>query len=268
MSFFKKEQIMKKNILIIIAIALVCFGCGREKRGQLTQRGKEIHDSWHTTTFLLIEADVIPVFHLDAWINADNDSVRNQIEDLYFPYQRIRQEEATVYSIYSGSEKQITINTFGQSLNDEGSHWLITREQYIGNASLPQFFDYESDGEILHVGKDGEQWYIQMDGDECYGSSCFMHIKPLENDGNVLFAKGKYTLSGNGSYQYKYGPVLQYNIEKDILREKSDNHSYCSEGIVQLIASQEGYDDINVKAEYLGEMQVCITYRGVTETWK
>lgn len=260
---------MKKNIFVIIAVTLVCFGCGREQRGKLTQRGKEIHDSWQTTTLMLIETDVIPAFHLDTWINADNDSIRYIIEDQYFPDKRIRQEETNIYTIYDGAEKQLTINTFGQSLNEEGSHWLVSRDQIVSdNALLPLFFDFFSENEKVHISKDGEQWRIQMDSAECCDSRCNMHIKPLENDNNVIFAKETYTLSGNGIYQYKNGPVLKYNIEKNILCEKSTNISYFSDGIIQLIASQTDSDDINVKAEYLGEYRICITYRGVTEIWE
>lgn len=261
---------MKKNIFIIIAIALVCFGCIREKRGRLTQRGKEIHDSWQEATFDVIETDVIPAFHLDAWINAANDSVRNSIEDQYFPYYRIRQEETNVYALYNGSEKMLTINTYGQSLNDEGSQWLIAKhnpsEYYYG--ALPQFYSFV-EGEKLHLSKDGEQWRILMDSTECYGSSCDMHIKSLANDGDILFSKENYTLSGNGFYKYMSSNVfLQYSIEKTILREASYGHFfYCSDGLVQLIASQAGEEDIKVQAEYLGEYRVCITYRGVSEIW-
>jgi len=259
---------MKKNIFIIIAIALVCFGCGREQRGKLTQRGKEIHDSWEKATFDVIENDVIPTFHLDAWINAENDSIRYSIEDLYFPNYRIRPEENNVYAIYNGSVKMLTVNTFGQSLNDEGSHWQISKptpDEYY-NGTLPQFYFFG--GEKLHLSKDGEQWRIQMDSTECYGSSCDWHIKPLVNDGNILFAKETYTLSGNGLYKYMSGPVfLQYNIEKNILRETPYGYYYCNDGVVQLIAHQQNFDDINVKAEYLGDNSVSITYRGVTEIW-
>lgn len=259
---------MKKNIFIIIAIALVCFGCGREQRGKLTQRGKEIHDAWEKATFDVIETDVIPTFHLDAWINADNDSIRYSIEDQYFPNYRIRPEEDNVYSIYYGSVKMLIVNTFGQSLNDEGSHWQISKptpDEYY-NGTLPQFYFFG--GEKLHLSKDGEQWRIQMDSTECYGSSCDWHIKPMANDGDILFSKEIYTLSGNGLYKYMSSNVLlQYNIEKTILRETQYIYNCCSDGIVQLIARQQDFDDINVRAEYLGDNRVCITYRGVTEIW-
>ena len=261
---------MKKNIFIIIAIALVCFGCGREQRGKLTQRGKEIHDSWEKATFDVIETDVIPTFHLDAWINAENDSIRYSIEDQYFPNYRIRPEENNVYAIYYGSVKMLIVNTFGQSLNDEGSHWQISKptpDEYY-NGTLPQFYFFG--GEKLHLSKDGEQWRIQMDSTECYGSSCDWHIKPLANEGNILFAKETYTLSGNGLYKYMSGDVsLQYNIERNILREAPYEYGYCycNDGVVQLIAHQQDFDDINVKAEYIGDNSVSITYRGVTEIW-
>lgn len=259
---------MKKNIFIIIAIALVCFGCGREQRGKLTQRGKEIHDSWEKATFDVIENDVIPTFHLDAWINADNDSIRYSIEDKYFLNYRIRPDEPNVYVLYKGSEKTLTINTYGQSLNEEGSHWLITNhnsDEYY-NGTLPQFYFFG--GEKLHISKDGEQWRIQMDSTECYGSSCDWRIKPLTNDDGILFSKEIYTLSGNGLYKYMSSNVsMQYNIVKPILRETSYGYGYCSDGQVQLIASQQNFDDICVKAEYLGESRVFITYRGVTEIW-
>ncbi|MBO4655297.1 MAG: hypothetical protein J5644_07110 [Bacteroidales bacterium] len=261
---------MKRNIIIIAVIALVCLSCVREKRGMLTQRGKEIHDSWQEATFDVIETDIIPAFHLDAWINATNDSVRNSIEDQYFPHNRIRQEETDVYALYNGSEKVLTINTYGKSLNDEGSQWLIAKHNpdYFEYGKLPQFYTFPQ-GEKLHLSKDGEQWRIQMDSTECYGSSCDLHIKSLSNDGDILFAQEIYALSGNGLYKYMSGPVfLQYNIERPILREASYGlFLYCSDGMVQLIASQQDFDNINVKAEYIGEHKVCITYRGVSEIW-
>lgn len=261
---------MKKNIFIIIAITLVCFGCGREKRGNLTQRGKEIHDSWQEATFYLIENDVITAFHLDAWINATNDSARYRIEDLYFPYYKIRQETPNVYNIYYGAEKLLSINTYGQSLTEAGSHWQI--DKYNSNENnygeLPLFNSSYPKGERLTINKDGEEWRIQMDSAERgnWGSSCDWHIKPLTIEDGVMFAKRNYTLSGNGVYEYSGGIFLQFNIEKTIQRKGTYVESYSYDGLVQLIARQKSYDDIHVRAEYMG-LRTRITYRGVTEIW-
>lgn len=259
---------MKKNIFIIIVIALVCIGCGREKLGNLTQRGKEIHDSWHEATFNLIENDVIPAFYLDAWIKAPNDSARYRIEDQFFPYYKIRQETPNVYTIYNGAEKMLSINTYGQSLTEAGSHWRIEKynpsDYYYGNR--PLFYSSYPKGEQLNINKDGEQWRIQMDSTENWGSKCDWHIKPLTNDGGILFATKNYTLSGNGVYEYWNGIFLRFDIEKTITRKEALGQSYSFDGIVQLIAQQKSSDDIVVRAEYMGNL-MSITYRGVTEIW-
>ncbi|MBP5649580.1 MAG: hypothetical protein J6X01_00705 [Bacteroidales bacterium] len=262
---------MKKNILIIIVIALVCFSCGRERRGQLTQRGKEIHDSWNWVTIQIVQNDIIPAFHLDAWISAATDSARYAIEDKFFPYQRIRQEEANVYAIYNGTYKTLTINTFGQSLNDEGSHWLVSKynEYYYNYSTRPLFLTYE-EGEKLHISKNGDQWLIQMDSSENRGSFCRLNIKPLDNNGDIPFTKNKFTLSGNGLYKYVEGPVyLSFDIQRPILNDKIPYAEgyYFVDGIVQFLAQYNNFDDISVKAEYLGTSQIAITYKNVTEYW-
>lgn len=262
---------MKKNILIIIAIALVCFSCGRGKRGMLTQRGKEIHDSWNGVTIQLIQNDIIPAFHFDTWISATTDSARYAIEDRFFPFNKIRQEGANVYAIYNGSFKEFTINTFGQSLNEEGSHWLVSKynENYYEYGSRPQFLAYE-EGEKLHISKNGDHWLIQMDSSENRGSYFQLNIKPLDNNGNILFIKDRFTLSGNGLYKYSEGPVyLSFDIQKTILNDELPYAGgyYFVDGAVQFLAQYKNHEDISVKAEYLGTSQIAITYKNITEYW-
>jgi hypothetical protein len=262
---------MKKNILIIIAIALVCFGCGRERRGQLTQRGKEIHDSWNYATVQIVQNDIIPAFHLDAWISAATDSARYAIEDKFFPYRRIRQEGTDIYAIYNGPNKELTINTFGKALREDGSNWFVSKHKLQNEESklMPEIF-YSAEAEKIHISKNGDQWSIQMDSSENKGSICHLNIKPLENDGNILFNTNKFTLSGNGLYKYAEGPVyLSFDIQKTILNDKLSYTKgyYFVDGIVQFLAQYKNADDINVKAEYLGTSQIAITYKNVTEYW-
>lgn len=267
---------MKRLIFIIIAIALVCIACNREKRNMHTRRGKEIHNSWYNATRQIINTDVIPAFHLDAWINAPNDSVRYLIEDQFFPYYKIRQEETNVYAIYNGPYKEFTVNTFGKSLGEDGSNWLVSKYnlQYldlsyaIEGGVLPDvFYFYES--EKIHISKNGDQWRFQMDSSENYGSYCDMNIKPLDNSDNILFNKEKYNLSGNGLFEYDDQVYLLFDIQKTILNDQLYYASgyYFIDGIVQLMAQQENSDDIHVKAEYRSNSQIAITYRNVTEYW-
>ena len=262
---------MKKNILIIIAIALVFFGCGREKRGQLTQRGKEIHDSWHWVTVQIIQNDIIPAFHLDAWISATTDSARYAIEDKLFPYRLIRQEGTDVYAIYNGPNKELIIKTFGKNLGEDGSNWLVSKHNFQIEESklMPEIF-YSTEAEKIHISKNGDQWLVRMDSSENKGSFCQLNIKPMENDWNILFNTNKFTLSGNGRYKYAEGPVyLSFDIQRTILNDKLSHTKgyYFVNGIVQLLTQYNKSDDISVKAEYHVTSQIAITYKNVTEYW-
>ena len=262
---------MKRNILIVTLIALICIGCGREERGKLTQKGKEIHDSWYKASRMLIENDVIPMFHLDVWINTDNEELRRLIEDRYFPYYRIREEGNDVFTIYNGATKMFTINTYGKSLNTNGSNWLVTKyNTYVENrGDLPIFLNSYSEGEKMHISKSNDQWLIQMDSTENNGCYCNLYIKSLANEGVLLFSENYYTLSGNGMYIYSQNGLikLKFDITETISR-KEKYEFYFSEGAIELEAQKANYENIPIKAEYLDKNSFSITYQNITETWE
>ena len=109
-----------------------------------------------------------------------------------------------------------------------------------------------------------------MDSCENMGSFCHLNIKPLDNIGTILFNKNNFTLSGNGKYKYVDGPVdLSFNIQKTILNDEllvAEDY-YFLDGVVQLLAQYDNFEDINVRAEYLVTSQIVITYQNITEYW-
>lgn len=262
---------MKRNILIITLIALICISCGREERGKLTQKGKEIHDSWYNASRQMIENDVIPMFHLDVWINTDNEDLRRLIEDRYFPYYRIREDGDNVFTIYNGANKIFTINTYGKSLKTNGSNWLVTKyNTYVENrGDLPIFLNSYSEREKLHISKSNDQWLIQMDSTENQGCYCNLYIKSLANEGVLLFSENYYTLSGNGLYIYSQNGLisLKFDITETISR-KWVSEFYFHEGAVEFEAQKSNHENIPIKAEYLDKEHFRLTYRNITEVWE
>ena len=265
---------MKKNILIIIAIALVCFSCGREQRGMLTQRGKEIHDSWLMYSQQIIEKSIVPAFQMSAWISG-NDSVRRVIEDNYFPYMRIRNENTNEYSLYEGAEKVLTVFTDGMNLDNDGASWIIRTETInpgYDDGQRPLFMSIPPFWNLIVTKTSNQQWNIQLDTTSSSGSKCNWQLTLPANDTIVYFTQQEYTLAGNGTFKYSGDVYLNYNIDAS-LQHKGITFPWYR-GIISMTAryvdcytNQPYTDDIHVKASYYDDGEVQITYQGITESW-
>lgn len=268
---------MKRNILIIIviALALVCIGCGREKRGMLTQRGKEVHDSWLKYTQQIIEKTIVPAFQMDAWING-NDSVRRVIEDQYFPKIRIREEATNEYALYDGAQKVLTVTTNGLALADAGSAWIVSvndfkEESNYGQA--PEFMGNHIQWQIFINQGGNQQWNISLDTSKSKGSACDWQLTLPASDTVVYFSQKEFALAGNGVFRYAGNVSLRYNID-EMLQHQGTQYPW-HRGVVSMTATnttrtsdESSTGDIHVKAEYLGFGDMEITYRDVTETWE
>ena len=265
---------MKKNIIIIIAIALACTSCYREERGKLTQRGKEIHDSWMIYTQEIIEKTIVPTFQMDAWING-NDSIRRFIEDTYFPYLRIREEATNEFALYDGVQKILTVNTNGSALGDDGASWVINinnaRTYESDYGQIPMFLAYPPQWQMLVNKTNDQQWNISLDSTRSYGSECNWQLALPASDTLVYFSQQAFSLAGNGTFKYAGDVYLRYTID-ETLQHQGDKLPW-NRGIVSMIArfidpetNEIPTDDIHVKAEYIGD-GIRITYRDVTETW-
>ena len=265
---------MKKNFLIIIVIALICMSCGHEERGKLTQRGKQIHDSWLMYTQQIIEKSIVPAFQMSDWISG-NDSVRRVIEDNYFPYMRIRNENTNEYSLYNGAEKVLTVYTAGMNLDDNGASWIIRTEianPGYDNGQRPLFMSISPFWDLYVTKISDQQWDIQMDTASSSGSECNWQLTLPASDTIVYFTQQEYTLAGNGTYKFSGDVYLHYNIDASLQHNGTMFPWY--RGIISMTAryidctTNEPYtDDIHVKAAYYDDGEVKITYRDVTESW-
>lgn len=266
---------MKKYIIIIIAITLVCVGCYREKRGKLTQRGKEIHDSWLMYSQEMIEKTIVPVFQMDAWIGG-NDSIRRIIEDNYFPYLRVREEATNEFAFYDGAQKILTVNTNGYALADNGASWLVSinnaRTYESDYGQIPMFLAYPSQWRLFISKTGNQQWNISLDTTRSMGSKCDWKLGLPANDTIVYFSQQEFSLAGNGTFKYAGDVYLRYHIDETL--QHQGNQYPWNRGVVSMIArfidpetNEIPIDDIHVKAEYTGD-GIKITYRNITETWE
>lgn len=261
---------MKNNILIFCLLALICIGCGHDERGKLTQRGKEITDSWDFATKEILNHAVLPVFQINRWIDG-NDSVRRAIEDQYFTYQKIRYDGDGIYGVYYGANRLYAINTQGASLSDNGADWIITTLQpYRADPyliAIPEFA-ISRDSCSLHIRNAGNGfWNIELDTASFYGSTSNLRISFPNGIEWSDFSDAQYALEGNGCYAFKGSSneeiFLHYQIDETLSR----GTSWWEAGTLTLCASTAGEDDINVKTIFLGNNSFRITYRDITETW-
>lgn len=265
---------MKRTLFIITVIALVCIGCGREKRGMLTKRGKEVHDSWLQFSQEIIQKTIVPAFQMDAWING-NDTIRRKVEDTFFPYMRIREDFVNVYSLYDGAERVLSINTNGKTLADNGVTWEICTYNLTpgyDNGARPQFMSIPDHWYLTVTKTDNQQWNIQLDTAACMGSNCDWQLTLPARDTLVYFYHGEYSLTGKGTFKYSGDVFLRYNIDETLQHDGKLYPWY--KGIVSMNANfidasthQAPLEDIHVKAKYGYNGEVTITYRDITETW-
>ncbi len=267
---------MKNNILVVVLLTVLCLGCGREERDHITQRGKEIHDTWFNCTQYILSESVLPAFQLSAYLAA-NDSLGRVIMDQCFGSQHIWQDDENVYGIYENGECQLSINTNGTLLTDEGATWQITSLQNnYGYWPRPLFagpFHLHTTLSITHLA--GNQWKIALDSVSYQGTTADWLLTlpsgtPLQD---ICFSA--FTLSGTGAYYFEepeYGsakdddPVLlHYAIENPLQKDKS--FFGFNAGDIQYVATKENQEDILVSAKFIGGGSVKITYRDFTETW-
>lgn len=273
---------MKKSIFIIALLALVFCSCdNREDRGMLTQRGKQVSEKWENVTDVILRNVVNESFHLNAWINAD-DSLRRIIENQYYTNKRVRLDGENVYGIYNEyGTLLMTVYTHGATLADANAAWEIHRTSMGDYGATDCLFEQEPEVVFNLEALGNNSWHLSMDSATAAGSSLdlTLGLSGVAVPYDVLVQS--FTLEGSGSYDldgtiYYYDGVtpthhpvtLQFNIEKSLQQLPNPDQCMWVLGKMNLKAKFQGYDDIDVVAEYLGTDGMNITYRGVTERWE
>ena len=249
---------MKKIILALVLISVVCCGCWKTEDIVMTQYG--IFESWHSATASILNESVNPAFISNAWING-NDSVRRAIEDQYFPNTRIRHEGGDEYGIYEGTSLLLLINTGGKAIDDTDANWLITRysNYTISSEPAPSFFTSgrHTRLELRHTGDN--EWTVNLDSATCDGSTSDWILSAPGTETPVTLNDIPYTLSGGGIYlfdgtsfdsSYTYSPVtMRYTFSEPLLH-KLESRALFSAGIMDIILSKQDCDDKTVHVEF------------------
>ena len=263
---------MKKYILIFCILSVFCTSCIWErgdKDRRPTQRGKEIHDGWFSVTDYVLNSSVQTAFYLNAWLAADS-SERIAIEDQYFPYQRIRVDEDGNYQIYKGEQRISTINTHQTLLSDIGSAWEV---RYLNDDELEQKYGFYLGCMTVSCVENG-CWEISSDwpvSPEDYlpvtGDTISWMLRLTAAATPMKLSETPYQLEGTGTFRLGYA-VLNYQIDTPIQQAANQwGRLDWTGGQVSLTAKMYQREDVEVGAEYIGNGQVRIDYKGIKETW-
>lgn len=268
---------MKKTILLLALLAMVCSSCWKteEIEGTEIQTGIKIYKSWRSATRSVIDVPVRYAFICNAWANG-NDSVRRAVEDEFLPYIRLRDEGNNEYGYYYGTDLFMTINTGGTALDATDAHWLITvyggYSRYNENGSDPYFLSSKSLSRlsIKHLGEN--QWNIVLDSATCAESTSDWTLTIPDTEVPTDLCATCFTLEGNGryrhfSYFYEDAVTITYTITEPLQNHGTASYSCFDAGKVNMTVTKREWNDLNVTAEILNTAQTRITYRGVTKTW-
>lgn len=277
------KRIMKKSIIAISLLAIICCGCKEHDRNEnMTLRGKAISDVWFNATKCIMENMVVPSFKLEAWINAD-DSMKTVIANKYFQHLQVRQfgEGTGVYEILDGNTLIYSVNTYNKSITDPDVEWEVTTyPPYKGDnnyySAMPQFV-YTDSFNIIKIKKEGTcKWQIFEKEGYLSGSKIALGIRlPLDTIIPTDILEKDINLIGKGSYIYtgsdfedatKENPVALQFVISQMLTHNAAKELKWRSGQVTFTASKKGCDDVNATVTYQGE-RLIIDYKNITESW-
>lgn len=263
---------MKRYIFIFCILSVFCTSCIWErgdKDRRPTQRGKEIHECWFSVADYVLNSSMQTTFYLNAWLAADSVE-RIAIEDQYFPYQRIRIDENGNYQVYKGEQLVGIINTHQTLLSDIGSAWEVS---YMDDGELEHKYGFYVGCMTVNCVENG-CWEISSDwpvSPEDYlpvtGDTISWKLRLTAAATPMKLSETPYQLEGTGTFRLGYA-VLNYQIDTPIQQAANQwGHLDWTGGQVSLTAKMYQREDIEVGAEYLGNGQVRIDYKGIKETW-
>lgn len=249
---------MKRIFLLLTLCALLCSGCWKDT----IQVGNDwrMLDSWKYSTKGILEESVNVAFISNAWINGD-DSTRRVIEDLYFPDTRIRHDGGNEYGIYNGTQLVMLINTGGKTIDDVDADWLVTRYDYYETFFdvRPKFFSTQGHTRLNIRSLGGNEWSVALDSITCLGSTSDLTLSVPGTEVPVSLFSTPFTLSGSGTFVfdgYAYdnwnsveSPVTMRYDYSTPMRQKVGDCNNFDRGVVDIVVSKEGEEDIVMYAE-------------------
>lgn len=256
--------------MLLTLCALICSGCWKDTIQVVNDW--QILDSWKYSTKGILEESVNVAFLSNAWINGD-DSTRRVIEDLYFPDTRIRHDGGNEYGIYNGTQLVMLINTGGKTIDAADADWVVTRYDYYETFFdvRPEFFSTHGHTRLNIRSLGANEWSVALDSITCMSSTSDLTLSVPGTEVPVSLFSTPFTLSGFGTFVfdgYAYdnwnsveSPVTMHYNYSTPMRQKVGDYNNFDRGVVDIVVSKEGEDDIVMCAERQdGKWK--ISYRG------
>jgi len=268
---------MRKIIihLFVATIILTSFtSCmiesGDDLDGNVTEKGFELCHYWDNNLNSDVIATVEKAFNLNAYITAP-EAGKTLIEDLYFPYYKIRQIDSIQWTLIEQQYTRYRFNTNGKTLSEIGAQWIITSYKNSDASELEILNSYS----IECTG--ASTWHITTTN-----SDPFYVNYTITTDSMVeTLASEPYTLEGSSflyystyygySYDYSYENNTDVFIDATITESIHKTAQGYSSGKINLKATNNADQEIETTAEFYRQnpvsYKVKITYKGVTESW-
>ena len=269
---------MKKNTIVLFVAITILIGfssckieSGDDLNGNVTEKGFELCHYWDNNLNAEVISTIEKAFNLNAYIVAPEGS-KTLIEDLYFPYYKIRQIDSTQWTLIEQQATRYSFKTNGKALSEIGAQWIITSYR---NSDAPQL-------EVLN------SYAI-----ECTGVSTW-HITTTNSDPFYVnytlttdtmvetLTSEPYTLEGSSfqyystyyayaSYDSNYENNADIFIDATITEPIHKTAQGYSSGKINLKATNDANQEMETTAEFYRQnpvvYKVKITYKGVTESW-
>ena len=258
-----------KKILVVLPLLAIAFQSCIWDRGdeepRPTDRGFEIFQTWNAYTNSLMRGPVDMAFKLNAWLAAPDDSARYEIEDRYFPQQRIRDYGNNIYAVMLGDEELYTFNTGGLSLSDSGSTWQVSG-RFNQCLDMDRYMPLLIDRKLLISSGSDYTWHIAFD--TVGAKETVVDWTLASNDGvPVDLARTSCQMSGTGGYFTGCNDdtiLISFGITEPLVSETISNAKYrWRAGAMHITVSHAQDDPIDVDARFLNEKEVRIGYMGL-----
>lgn len=266
---------------IVSAFVILSFtGCKVEdSNAGFVNASRGMLDGWQQSVMEMDKMILEPVFHFNAWYSAP-DSLRDQIEDKYFPYQKIRQIGDNTWAIMHGQVQELLIETNGETLASD-AHWMIT---YSNHEFVYGFYGYWNES---FTGDDRQieiqtiqpyTWNItvntkgtsgSVDSDEAFEPYAQLTLSFSDMaDFDGVFPESinvPYTLSGQGRFKFRNEYIwdeeerlteddytyLDFNIEEPLVNDTRYGFSAnWAQGVLLLRAFNAAGTERMVKASF------------------
>jgi len=242
---------------------------GDDLNGNVTEKGFELCHYWDNTLNSEVITTVEKAFNLNAYIVAP-EAGKPLIEDLYFPYYKIRQIDSTQWTLIEQQATRYRFITNGKTLSEIGAEWIITSYKDASQLEILSSYTMECTGlSTWHITTtNSDPFYVN------YTLTTDTMVETLTSEPYTLEGSSFLSYStyyGYASYDYYYANNADVFIDATITEPIHKTPQGYSSGKINIKATNNANQEIETTAEFYRQnpisYKVKITYKGVTENW-